>query len=91
MHVFSWVSYSVRPLTLIELQHALAARNPGLSTINEDLLCHKTLITKPCLGLIIINGSGIVGFMHSTAQEMFPEYLQEILGAAQSMPYISES
>ncbi len=83
-NVFTWVSYSVKRLTIREMQHALAAQVPGISSVDDESLYDKSVITEPCLGLIIVSGNGLIDFMHPTAREIFPEYLRDMLPNAQA-------
>jgi hypothetical protein len=52
--IFSWLSYSLRPLSLLELQHALAVA-PGASEIDIDSLEDEETIASVCAGLIVIS------------------------------------
>jgi len=83
-NVFMWVSYATRPLSIQELQLALAAENPAFAAVGEDALYDQSSITEPCLGLITFSEQGLVGFMHPTAWETFPDYLKDTLTQAQS-------
>ena len=69
--VLSWIVHAKRPLTTVELQHALAVEmdEPGLDTENlpdiEDLV-------SVCAGLVAVDEeSHIIRLVHYTTQEFF--------------------
>ena len=65
----SLLSHVVRPLTVLELRHALAVRQ-GETNINENRLIFEDLLVQCCLGLVTIDsGSQIIRLMHHTAQQ----------------------
>jgi len=67
--VLSWISSAVRPLTIKEIQCALAIE-PDDSDLDEDALPDEDLLTSVCAGLVIINReSNAVCLVHYTAQE----------------------
>ena len=85
--VVYWVFHAMRPLTVLELQHALAVE-PGDTTLDADSIPDEDLIISVCAGIVTIQGdSNTVGLVHSTTQEyfertaaqFFPEAQQEIL------------
>jgi hypothetical protein len=49
--IFSWLTYARRPLSVIELQHALAAQE-GTTRLNRKALPDKHFITSICVGLV---------------------------------------
>lgn len=74
MRVLSWVVYALRPLTLIELQHALAIDElgPDAISITEDSLTPQTNILNICAGMIKLDErDGTVCLVHKTAQDYF--------------------
>lgn len=69
--VLSWVSCALRPLTVLELQHALARDSFGIGVTDSDII-DEGLFISVCAGLVIIdNESHIVRLVHYTAQEYF--------------------
>ena len=69
--VLYWISYALRPLTVEELQHALAVE-PGESKLDEDNIPDEELLTSLCAGLVIVDKeSNIIRLVHYTTQEYF--------------------
>jgi hypothetical protein len=67
--VLSWITCAERPLTLLELQHALAVE-VGESKLDEDNLSDIRDIVSVCAGLVTIDEkSNIIRLAHYTAQE----------------------
>ena len=52
--ILSWVSYACRPLTVVELQHALAVA-PGATKIDPENIIHEDILTSVCAGLVVID------------------------------------
>ncbi|KAI9654070.1 MAG: hypothetical protein M1821_006781 [Bathelium mastoideum] len=72
LQVLCWVCYTSRPLTLRELQHALAIE-PGITKFNEDnIISDDDDIFSCCAGLVVIDGSNnTVRLVHFTAKDYF--------------------
>ena len=69
----NWITSAKRPLTTIELRHALGVE-PGESAMDEQNLPDIELIVSVCLGLVTVdNESNIIRLAHYTTQE----YLQQ--------------
>jgi ankyrin repeat protein len=69
--VLSWITCTKRPLTTLELQHALAVV-VGDSKLDEDNLERTERMVSVCAGLVTIDEeSGIIRFVHYTTQEYF--------------------
>jgi ankyrin repeat protein len=69
--VLSWITCAKRPLTTLELQHALAIE-VGDSELDEENLPHIEDIVSVCAGLVTIDKeSGIIRLVHYTTQEYF--------------------
>ncbi|KIN08971.1 hypothetical protein OIDMADRAFT_70903, partial [Oidiodendron maius Zn] len=69
--VLYWISYALRPLTVEELQYALAVE-PGESKLDEDNIPDEELLTSLCAGLVIVDKeSSIIRLVHYTTQEYF--------------------
>jgi tetrahydromethanopterin S-methyltransferase subunit G len=52
--VLSWVSYAVRPLSLTELQHALAI-SPDMTAMDPEAITDAMFLTSVCAGLVVID------------------------------------
>ncbi|PBK87744.1 hypothetical protein ARMGADRAFT_862203, partial [Armillaria gallica] len=52
--IFGWIVFARRPLTVLELQHALAVEL-GTMTLNPDNLCSEDLLGSVCGGLVVID------------------------------------
>ncbi|EHK18518.1 uncharacterized protein TRIVIDRAFT_225823 [Trichoderma virens Gv29-8] len=79
--VLSWVTFAKRPLTVVELRHALGVEH-GESTFDEQNMPDIELMVSVCAGLVTIdNDSNIIRLVHYTAQEYFQQahdtWLQE--------------
>ena len=69
--VLSWITCAKRPLTMQELQHALATV-AGDSKLDEDNLERIERMVSVCAGLVTVDEeSGIVRLVHYTTQEYF--------------------
>ncbi|KAJ7600190.1 ankyrin repeat-containing domain protein, partial [Mycena floridula] len=77
-HIFYWLSCSKRPLTVPELQHAVAvSSNPEMTDMEQEAIVDIETLTDVCAGLIITDKSFTrsrltVRLVHYTMQE----YLQ---------------
>jgi hypothetical protein len=58
--IFSWLIYSYRPLSLTELQHALAVRE-GSTEFNDETLPDTHFITSVCVGLVELSPLEVEG------------------------------
>ena len=66
--ILSWVFYALRPLTVEEIQHALAVRIGGASFDRTNILWKEDL-TGLCAGFVVIDDqNNIVRLVHETAQ-----------------------
>jgi hypothetical protein len=71
IRILYWVFYTLRPLTVRELQHALAVE-PETSELDEGDVPDKELLTSLCAGLVVTDRkSNIIRLAHYTAQEYF--------------------
>ena len=69
--ILSWIFYSFRPLTIKEVQHAIAVE-PGDSDFDADGLIDEDVIVSVCAGLVTIQQeSNTIGMVHYTTQEYF--------------------
>jgi hypothetical protein len=95
--VLSWISYSKRPLSILEVQCALAVEL-GCTNFGKDNLPREEIVESVCAGLVSIDPkSKIIRFVHETAEEYvkgireitFPEAEENI--ARTCLKYISFS
>ncbi|KAK0435957.1 hypothetical protein EV421DRAFT_1144381, partial [Armillaria borealis] len=73
--IFGWIAFMRRPLTVLELRHALAVEL-GTMILDPDNLCSEDLLESVCGGLVIsvdqIWPTGtFLRFVHYTTQEYF--------------------
>ena len=72
-NVLSWITCAKRPLTTIELQHAIAVED-SCSNIDEDNLPEIEDMVSVCAGLVTIDKeSNIIRMVHYTTQEYFEQ------------------
>jgi len=65
--VLSWITYAQRPLTILELQHALAVES-GEPKLDEENLSDIEDLVSVCAGLVTVDQeSSIVRLVHLTA------------------------
>ena len=87
--VLSWISFTVRPLSLNELQEALAIE-PGSRQLDEDNMPGEELLTSVCAGLVVVDQeSKMVRLCHYSTEE----YLKRVRGKKfpHASRYIAES
>lgn len=83
-NVLSWISHACRPLTIEELQCALAVR-PGFPTFNEDAKTPMDTLISICAGLVTTDPqSGIVRLVHYTTQEFLEKIRDSRFPTAQA-------
>lgn len=69
--ILSWITYSQWPLTVLELQHALAAEF-GDAKLDTENIEEEISMVSVCAGLITVDEeSKIIRFVHYTTQEFF--------------------
>ena len=69
----AWVSYSMRPLSPKELQHALAVE-PGDKVLDEELIMDGQSITQVCAGLVIVDQrTNVVNLVHYSTKSYFDD------------------
>ncbi|KAL7924052.1 hypothetical protein ACQKWADRAFT_319904 [Trichoderma austrokoningii] len=79
MRVIGWIFYTSRPLTVIEMQNALAVE-PGDTCLDDDGIPNRDLLVSVCAGIVMINdNSDTISFVHYTAQEYFQRGGQRLL------------
>lgn len=68
--VLSWISYEFRPMSLIELQYALAVRE-DMTNIDKDDLDDEEFLISICAGLVTVSGeSRQVGLVRECSVQM---------------------
>jgi hypothetical protein len=73
IQVLSWIAHAIRPLTVRELQHALAVR-PGDTDIDEDALTDDDTLVSVCNGLATIEQqSNTIRLVHYTTEQYFEQ------------------
>lgn len=73
LKALAWVSYAFRPLSLRELQHALAVE-PGDKDMDEDLIMDGQSITQLCAGLVIVDQrTNVVNLVHYSTKSYFDD------------------
>jgi hypothetical protein len=61
--VLSWITYAVRPLSVKELQHALAVV-PDTTNLDPDDITDEEILTSVCAGLVVIDGErNVIGLV----------------------------
>ena len=69
--VLYWISYALRPLSVIELQHALAVEVGDIDVDNEAFP-DEDLLVSVCAGLVTVDQeSNIIRLVHYTTQQYF--------------------
>ncbi|ERF69237.1 hypothetical protein EPUS_09501 [Endocarpon pusillum Z07020] len=79
--VLSWITYAVRPLTVKELQHALAV-SLGDTKIDEEHIEDEEPMVSVCAGLVTVDASGksnVIRFVHYTTQAYYEDAGKEWL------------
>jgi ankyrin repeat protein len=72
--VLSWISFAERPLSVTEVQHAIAVLNLGEdeTQIDEEGLPDEDLLIAVCAGVVTIDGgNSVIRLIHYTAQQYF--------------------
>ena len=76
--ILSWLSYSPQPMTVEELQHALAIE-PDTESFDFDMIIDESLLVSVCGGLVTIElESRVIRLVHFTAQEYIANVRQKI-------------
>lgn len=69
INVLQWVFLSERPLSIKELQHALAVE-PGDSQLDRENFPDVNSLLHDCLGLVVIHkGTSILRLVHKSLQD----------------------
>ena len=82
--VLSWLSFTFRPLTMIEIQHVLAVE-PGDVDFDEDALLDEDVLVSVCAGLVTVDQeSNVIRLVHHTTQEYFERTRTSLFPNAQT-------
>jgi hypothetical protein len=66
--VLFWIFHALRPLTLGELQHALAVE-PGELELDEGNIIDGELLASPCAGLVVADREAISSAWSTTSRK----------------------
>ena len=78
-----WISCAKRPLSIIELQHALAIE-PGAKELNPESFPDKDVIVDVCSGLVAIDRqSDTIRLVHYTTQDYLVRVRAELFATAE--------
>ncbi|RAL65362.1 hypothetical protein DID88_000930 [Monilinia fructigena] len=86
MNILMWLSCAKRPLTVCELQHAMAITelDPDENELDEDDFYDQDLLLTVCAGLVVIEpDSGVIRLCHSTLQEYLERHRARFFPNAQ--------
>ena len=84
MRVLWWIAFTMRPLTTLELRHALAVET-GEPAVDEENLPEIEDMVSVCAGLVTVDDeSGIIRLVHYTTQEYFERTRMEWFPGAQT-------
>ena len=79
----TWLSYAQRPMTALELQHALAVET-GKGSLDAENLVDVEKLVLVCGGLVVVTAeSNIITFIHITAGEYFREQRETRMATGQ--------
>ncbi|UKZ51788.1 hypothetical protein TrVGV298_005552 [Trichoderma virens] len=82
--ILTWITHAKRPLSIIEIQHALAVRE-HMTAFDPDYLSDAKDLKSVCAGLVTIDGeSGIIRLVHYTTQEFFQQTQERWFPEAES-------
>lgn len=81
--VLCWITCARRPLTTLEIQHALAVER-GASDIDKDNISQIEDIISVCAGLVTVDDeSKVIRLVHYTAQQYFEHNQRKLFPAAE--------
>lgn len=78
-HLLRLVSYAQRPLSMHEVEHALALTPDSDEILDDEIIPARTLISR-CAGLVTLDENDEVVFSHYTIVGYFAERSNEIFG-----------
>ncbi len=81
--VLYWVFYASRPLTILEIQHALAVET-GDTNLDEDNIPEEGLLLSVCNGLVTYEKEGgFLALVHYTFQQYLEQKAESLFPEAQ--------
>lgn len=72
MNFLRWITFSVRPLSVAEVEHACSISATAIEVDPNEILSASDMASM-CAGLVIIDASNIVRLVHFSAQHYFRE------------------
>ncbi len=82
--VLCWVFHTSRPLSMAEIQHALAVE-PGDSALDEDNIPERELLLSVCNGLVTYEKErGFLALVHYTFQQYLEQKAEALFPEAQA-------
>ena len=79
----TWLSYGQRPMTALELQHALAVE-AGKGSLDVENLVDVEEVISVCGGLLAVTAeSKLTTFIHTTAEEYFRDQRETRMATGQ--------
>lgn len=81
--VLSWISFTLRPLTVMELRQALAVEL-GSRELDKSCLPAQTRLVSVCAGLVVVDRqSQVIRLVHETTQAYFEKNRLKLFPGAQ--------
>jgi ankyrin repeat protein len=81
--ILMWISCAIRPLTALELRHALAIE-PDTTELDEEALPDEEIVISVCAGLVTIDQeTNTIRLVHYTTQEYLQRRRDEYFPTAQ--------
>ncbi|KAL7950636.1 ankyrin repeat-containing domain protein [Trichoderma barbatum] len=75
--ILTWITHAKRPLSITEVQHALAVRE-HMAEFDPEYMPDAKDLKSVCAGLVTTDeGSGIIRLVHYTTQEFFQQTQEE--------------
>ena len=72
--VLSWITHACRPLSVEELQDALAV-SPNMTKMDPRALIYERKLTSVCAGLVVIDGQRVIRLARECNLFSISEYL----------------
>ncbi|KAK0502596.1 hypothetical protein EDD18DRAFT_697226 [Armillaria luteobubalina] len=70
LRAFGWIAFVKRPLTVLELQYALAVKPGSTPALNLENLCAEDILISVCVGLVVKDETYISGDFQSNNPTM---------------------
>lgn len=72
-----WIHHALRPLTRLQIQHALAIE-PEDTKFDEDGMPDIDLLVSICAGIVTVKENDTIGLVHYTAQEYLERHAEDL-------------